>query len=140
MVRNAAALTVAAVVFALAGACGDGEPSADSDAMSDPALADAGVLDASANDALPTDAGAEVDVTAPDAAPDAMPTARVTIVTIGGGGGRVAAGGTDVCPGRCTLDVTVGTTLDFTAVANVGSMFAGWDGPCHGQLACPIRA
>ncbi|MBL8513789.1 MAG: dockerin type I repeat-containing protein, partial [Betaproteobacteria bacterium] len=62
----------------------------------------------------------------------------LTAAIAGTGSGTISGTGI-ACPGDCTENFTHGTMLTLTAVANVGSTFAGWSGGgCTGTGTCTV--
>ena len=65
--------------------------------------------------------------------------ARYTLTTAVTGSGGTVTGTGIVCPGDCTEQVDAGTAVTLTAVAGVGSAFAGWSGGgCTGTGQCTV--
>jgi Divergent InlB B-repeat domain len=67
-------------------------------------------------------------------------TYPVTVVKIGSGSGRVSGdvGGVD-CGATCSASYEQDASLTFTAVAEAGSEFKGWTGPCSGAGTCTLH-
>jgi hypothetical protein len=65
---------------------------------------------------------------------------RLTVVKVGTGTGTVTGAPLGIsCGADCTDLYAVGTAVTLTAVAEPGSVFAGWtDGPCSGTGACTV--
>jgi List-Bact-rpt repeat protein len=61
----------------------------------------------------------------------------LTVTKLGAGTGRVDGGGLD-CGTTCTASVPDGGTVTLVAVADPGSIFAGWGGACTGTEACVL--
>jgi hypothetical protein len=57
----------------------------------------------------------------------------------GGGSGTVTSSPTGIdCPGDCGEAYVQGSSVDLSAVAEPGSVFAGWSGACTGTGACSL--
>ncbi|WP_146256041.1 S8 family serine peptidase [Aestuariivirga litoralis] len=65
---------------------------------------------------------------------DPLPVYTISYVRQGTGGGTVTFGLDNVapCPDSCSVNVYAGTEVAFTAAADAGSEFAGWQGACTG--------
>jgi len=82
------------------------------------------------------------DVTANFSTPPPPPgTARIEVVPIGKGSGRVTStpAGID-CPAVCTMSVAAGTGISLTVVPDASSRFVGWGGACSGGGGCSFTA
>jgi len=68
-------------------------------------------------------------------------TARIEVVPIGKGSGRVTStpAGID-CPAVCTMSVAAGTGISLTVVPDASSTFVGWGGACSGGGGCSFTA
>ncbi len=64
---------------------------------------------------------------------------QLAVDLAGDGSGTVSGDPVGIaCPGICTQAVQQGTAVTLTAVAAVGSVFAGWTGDCSGTGSCGI--
>lgn len=86
---------------------------------------------------------ADHDVTAAFSAlpPPAPGNARVSVVFIGNGSGRVtsAPAGID-CPGTCSMNVQSGSLVALSGQPDANSGFTGWGGGCNGVGGCSVSA
>jgi len=65
--------------------------------------------------------------------------ATLTVAETGTGIGIVTSSPNGInCGTTCTVDFSFGTVVQLSAVANTGSAFAGWTGPCSGTGSCQL--
>lgn len=64
-----------------------------------------------------------------------VPQHELAIEKLGTGQGTVSGNGL-YCGATCSGLLDVGTSVSLTAVADAGSRFNGWSGPCTGSAAC----
>jgi subtilase family serine protease len=66
-------------------------------------------------------------------------TTTLTVSLSGGGGGTVTSSPSGIaCPGACTADFLIGSTVTLVAAAEAGSTFTGWSGACSGSASCVV--
>ena len=70
----------------------------------------------------------------------AAATAPVLVVSVSGAGSVRSKGPGIRCPSRCRRRLTQGRSVTLTATPDVGSLFTGWRGACHGSAACRVRS
>jgi hypothetical protein len=64
---------------------------------------------------------------------------ELTVTHEGTGAGVIISDPAGInCGGDCAETLDFGTVITLTAVANVGSTFAGWSGACSGTAACVL--
>jgi phospholipase C len=64
---------------------------------------------------------------------------QLTVLPAGTGAGTVTSSLSGVsCGATCTASFPTATTVTLTAIANAGSTFAGWSGPCTGTGTCNL--
>lgn len=96
----------------------------------------AGWSGACSGDALQCDVtvNATTSATASFARVQSVVTHRLTMVTSGGGSGKVVSNPPGIdCGSDCMEDYLVGEYVELYAQANEGSVFAGWSGACSGD-------
>jgi hypothetical protein len=82
-------------------------------------------------------------VSQPDAmAPDAGPTARLTVEVTGMGVGSVfissANGDSSCAEPRCEIDLPLGSDVTMSAIPDMGATFGQWSGECGGFDSCSL--
>ena len=66
------------------------------------------------------------------------PQSYILSVTKQGNGSGSVSGNGIACGQACTVDLPVNTAVSLSAVADTGSVFAGWSGACSGTGACNV--
>lgn len=73
-------------------------------------------------------------------APINLPTAQLTLASLGGGAGTLSAEPGELrCSSRCAESLPAGSQVQLEAQPTAGSSFAGWSGACSGsQASCTV--
>ena len=75
----------------------------------------------------------------PNPNPNPTPTSQLTVQSSGTGSGVVTSTPAGIsCGQTCSSSFTQGSQVTLNAVADPGSVFAGWNGPCSGTAACTL--
>src|SRR5438128_9161738 len=75
----------------------------------------------------------------PNPNPNPTPTSQLTVQSSGTGSGVVTSTPAGIsCGNTCSSSFSQGSQVTLNAVADPGSVFAGWSGPCSGTAACTL--